>query len=79
MHLGLRVYEEMFLVIEPTNFFPGVRVGERGEPHHLVLVAEESLEDAFLSGEARGGESLAEVVAEFGQGVCVLMQVVKVQ
>lgn len=69
----------MFLVIEPTDFLPGVRVGEGRQPHHLVLVAEEPLENTFLGGEARRGQTLAEVVAEFGQRFRVLMKIVKVQ
>lgn len=79
MYFGPRVYQEMFLVIEATDFLPGIRVGERGQPHHLVFETEEPLQHTLFSGEARGCQTLAEVLSELGQSVCVLMEVVKVE
>ncbi len=79
MYLSPRVNQEMFLIIEATDLLPGIGVGERSEPHHLVLESEEPLQHTLLCGDARGGLTLAEVLAELGQRVCVLMEVVKVK
>ena len=79
MYLGPRVNQEMFLIIKATDPLPGIGVGERSQPHHLVLETEEPLQHTLLCGEARGCQTLAEVVAELGQRVCVLMEVVKVE